>query len=314
MRPRLACEVRPEGIVAARAEEDSALLAAISRIDLGGQSVPHLRGGTHTQPGDELVPVLTARERTALVSGIRKALDAVALRGRDVTLVVPDAAARVLLLDFDELPGKLSEALPIVRFRLKKLVPFDSDDAAVSFQVMSSTRGLVRVLAVAMPREVLAEYEGIVREAGFEPSAVLPSTLAALAALSQNEAATLIINVGDHTVTTAITRGGILLLHRSVELGDPDIAPDVASSELAQAVSVATAYFEDTLLAQPERLLSGGTLDAATLGTILTHAGMAPPPIQEIVSPAALGPEANAGATAKIPLGWIAGLQGALAV
>ena len=50
--------------------------------------------------------------------------------------MVPDAAVRVLMLDFDSLPAKVQEAMPIVRFRLRKLMPFEVDDAAVSYQVM----------------------------------------------------------------------------------------------------------------------------------------------------------------------------------
>ena len=80
----------------------------------------------------------------ALVAAVRKALEQVSLRGREVTLVVPDAAVRVLLLDFDALPAKPAEALPVVRFRLKKLLPFDADDAAVSYQVMASSKGWCR--------------------------------------------------------------------------------------------------------------------------------------------------------------------------
>ncbi len=72
----------------------------------------------------------------------------------------------MLLLDFDALPSKVAEALPVVRFRLKKLLPFEVEDAVVSYQVMSSTKGLVTVLAVAIPREVLAEYEGVVTRGG----------------------------------------------------------------------------------------------------------------------------------------------------
>jgi len=53
---------------------------------------------------------------------------------------------------------------------------------------MSSAKGLLHVLAVAMPRELLADYESVVREAGFEPGAVLPSTLAALAACPEGDA------------------------------------------------------------------------------------------------------------------------------
>ena len=142
--------------------------------------------------------------------------------GREVTLVVPDAAVRVLLLDFDTLPTKAAEALPVVRFRLKKLLPFDADDAMVSYQVMSGTRnvakGALRVVAVAIPREVLEEYEAVVRDAGFEPGAVLPSTLASIAGLTDDSEATLVVNAGPQAITTAIVDNGVLMLHRSVDM------------------------------------------------------------------------------------------------
>ena len=106
-----------------------------------------------------------------------------------MTLVVPDSAVRVLFLDFDQLPTKAAEALPVVRFRLKKLLPFDADDAMVSYQVMSSEKGTIKLLAVAMPKAVLEEYEAVVLAAGYLPGAVLPSTLAALAGLDESAVA-----------------------------------------------------------------------------------------------------------------------------
>ena len=45
----------------------------------------------------------------------------------------------------------------------------------------------MQVLAVAMPKDVLEEYEGVVLAAGYVPGAVLPSTLAALAGLDEGE-------------------------------------------------------------------------------------------------------------------------------
>ena len=142
-----------------------------------------------------------------------------------MTLVIPDTAVRVLLLEFDALPTKLSEALPIVRFRLKKLLPFDADDAMVTFQIMSHTRGLVRVLAVAIPRDVLTEYETAAREAGFEPGAVLPSTVASLASVDDSGGPVLLVNANGLGVTTAIVRNGVLLLHRSIDLQAHAAAP-----------------------------------------------------------------------------------------
>ena len=241
-RPRLACEVRAEGIVAARAEDAFAVLSAVSRVPLTNEIiVPRLRAvDANGEVNNSSAPSGVggdAAGRAAVVAAVRKALEAVALRSREVTLIVPDAAVRVLLLEFDELPAKFAEALPVVRFRLKKLLPFDADDAAVSYQVMSSSKNLLHVLAVAMPRELLADYELVVREAGFEPGAVLPSTLAALAGLPEGDAPLLVVNAGREGVTTAIVKAGVLLLHRTVDLGADLRADQQADRQAEQRVA-----------------------------------------------------------------------------
>src|SRR5580692_8121405 len=152
-RPRLAVEVRAEGVVAARAEDAAALLTAVARADVAeGAVAPGLKVGN-------------IADRTAVTSAVRRVLDSIAGSGRerlrDVTVVIPDSAARVLFVDFDQLPSKSAEALPVVRFRLKKLLPFDADDAVVSYQVMSSEKDSIKLLAVAIPKAVLEEYEGV---------------------------------------------------------------------------------------------------------------------------------------------------------
>ena len=369
-RPRLACEVRADGVVAARAEDATAVLQAVARVSLTeGIVLPQFHpdpaaAENGTEPGSVAGGVRETAGREALVGALRTALEQVGQRGRDVTLVVPDAAVRVLLLDFDALPAKAAEALPVVRFRLKKLLPFDADGAAVSYQVMATTRAGLQVLAVAMPREVQAEYERLVREAGFEPGAVLPSTLAALAGLAEGETPMLVVNAGLEGVTTAIVKSGVLLLHRTVDLGGEagagavraEAAPvaaaqepadismaaiaarlkaldaraamqpaaaaergaDAGWNEVGQAVSVATAYFEDTLETAPTVVLSAGPLGAealtAVLGELSAGVGVEAVAVQEIVSRQMLGEgAASAGLYGGIPLGWLAGVRGALA-
>jgi type IV pilus assembly protein PilM len=306
-------------------------------------------------------------DRASVVAAVRSVLDQVAGRGsergvgRDVTVVVPDTAVRVLLLDFDQLPSKVAEALPVVRFRLKKLLPFDADAAAVSYQVMSSERGVVRVIAVAMPKDVLEEYEGVVTAAGYLPGAVLPSTLAALAGLDAAEAPALVVNAGLSGVTTAIVKGGILLLHRSLDLSAnveaavaavvmvgesmPDAAWDrqppadydrfdaetamqtsviekaeitelaaaaakqAAATEVTQAVSVAAAYFEDTLQVAPENVLVAGTISVDGVAAMMEAHDLEGLRVQELVDAGMM--EAGA-VSASVPRGWLAGVRGAL--
>jgi type IV pilus assembly protein PilM len=364
-RPRLAVEVRAEGVVAARAEDAAALLTDVSRANLAeGAVAPGLKVGNIV-------------DRTAVTAALRKALDGVAGSGRerirDVTVIVPDAAVRVLFVDFDQLPSKAAEALPVVRFRLKKLLPFDADEAMVSYQVMTTGKDSVKLLAVAMPKAVLEEYESAVLAAGYLPGAVLPSTLAALAGLDEAEAPVLVVNAGLGTVTTAIVQGGVLTLHRSVDMGVGDtgvggnapltvtsVLPVVsrestaeewarqegryqeergpggwdrfdaeaamqtsmvetavtremearaAAREVAQAVSVAAAYFEDSLQRPPDQLLVAGTLGAEYVAALVEESGLESLRVREIVEPGMIEPVA---VTASVPRGWLAGVRGAL--
>jgi type IV pilus assembly protein PilM len=358
-RPRLAVEVRAEGVVAARAEDAVALLTAVARADVAeGAIAPGLKVGNIV-------------DKAAVTAAVRRALDAVAGSGRerlrDVTVVVPDSAVRVLFVDFDQLPSKAAEALPVVRFRLKKLLPFDADDAMVSYQVMSNEKGLVKLLAVAMPKAVLEEYEALVLAAGYLPGAVLPSTLAALAGLDEFTAPVLVVNAGTGAVTTAIVRGETLLLHRSVDMsGDMSAGANApvgvvsalplvdrdstaqewaqqealgpggwdrfeaeaamqtsvvetavvrergsraAAREVAQAVSVAAAYFEDSLQRSPDQLLVAGTLGAESLAAMMEESGVEGLRVREMVD---AGMMQVGAVTASVPRSWLAGVQGAL--
>ena len=196
----------------------------------------------------------------------------------------------------------------------------------------------MRVLAVATPRDVLDEYETAVREAGFEPGAVLPSTLAALAAVDA-EGASLLVNANPAGVTTAIVQSGVLLLHRSVdlqshaqnahagaerpveeratellstELLSTDLQAVPVTGEIAQAVSVAAAYFEDTLETAPHWILSAGPLGADRLGRLLRDEGVGPEDglaVRELVESSALLSDA---ATAAVPRAWLSSVTGAL--
>ena len=286
LRPDLACEITPDGVLAAkRTAPDQAVL---SFAPLAADVV---------QPG---LATPNFADRAAVVAALRQALDEVAQREKQLTLVVPDAAVRVLILDFDSLPSKAQDALPIVRFRLRKLAPFDVEDAAVSYQVMRQDQDMTRVLVTVMPAAVSAEYEEAVRAAGFEPGVVLPSTLASLAALPTGDAA-LVINRNHRTLTTAITNGNELLLHRTLELSANEAS---RRDDLTQAVSVAAAYFEDTLQTEPRVLYYVGAGGADEFARELgAEAG-------SVVRDLAANP---AGAVSAMPKGLAAGVMGALA-
>lgn len=290
-RPTVACEIRPEGVIAARGgKKHGETVLAFAPLHEGavaaGLKVPNLM------------------DAQAVRSALQSALGDINARTGAITLVVPDASARVLLLDFDALPGKRQEALSVVRFRVRKMVPFDVEGAAVSYQVMSAKDGQLNVLVTVMPREVLEEYESAVREAGYEPGAVLPSTLAAAAAL-ESDSATLMINRAGASVTTAVTQGDEMLLHRSMDL---PAEPMAREEEMAQAVITALAWYEDTLKTLPSTMYYAGVGGASAAAQSRWASLVEPAPRL-----ADLGPAETVSAMTSIPLGVTAGVMGALA-
>src|SRR5580765_4273658 len=168
-RPKLACEIFADRVIAARASDSGQVLELCTTNELSpGCVVPDLSESN-------------LRQRSSVVNALRQALESLGGRSRDVVAVLPDAAVRVVLLDFETLPPKREEAEGVVRFRLKKSLPFDVDKAKVSYHVQPSNIG-VRVIAAVALLNVIEDYEAAFRQAGYEPGVVMPSMLAALGA------------------------------------------------------------------------------------------------------------------------------------
>ena len=121
IRPRLACEITLDRVIAARASERQPRLEMFTSR--------HLPEGT-IAPGLSAPNVLNPEALRTAISG---ALGAIGGSSRDVIVILPDAAIRILLLDFETLPNNPQDIDPVIRFRLKKSLPFDVDEAAVSY-------------------------------------------------------------------------------------------------------------------------------------------------------------------------------------
>lgn len=231
----------PEGVLAA---------ALPAKGDAAVYAFAPLPSGALTPGIDET----NLRAPEAVAQAIRAALGDVASRSRHVTLVLPDTTVRVFVLDFDSLPQKPAEVMAVLRFRLRKTVPFDAEKANVGYQVLSTDSTGCRVLIAVVPGPILAEYESAVRAAGFEPGAVLPSSLAALAVL-ETESPALTACFSGVSLTTTITSGQDLLLYRTLEL---PADPAQRLSEVQKDIAVAAAYYEDKLAGKVNQLYYGG--------------------------------------------------------
>jgi type IV pilus assembly protein PilM len=250
--PRIACEIAAERVIAARANDAGTAIDVLS---------------TRTLPAGALVPGLgTANVVNASVvrDAVADALNAVSGRSREVIAILPDSSVRIVLLDFDSLPDKQHEADPVVRFRLKKSLPFDIEDSALSYDTHRAN-GTVRVVAAVTPTAVREEYENIFRNAGFNPGVVVPSMLSALGPVDAVEP-TLILKVDSNTTSVAIVKGGDLLLYRTLENARTGA---VSSEALADDIYPSLVFFQDTYGSNVGKILLAGLASAREVGPAL---------------------------------------------
>ncbi len=95
-----------------------------------------------------VVPSLTAHnivDRPRVVAALQAAFDRLGSRPRRVALVIPDVAARVSLLRFEQVPVKREDLDQLVRWQLKKSAPFPVDDACVTYNRRDERRRRPRV-------------------------------------------------------------------------------------------------------------------------------------------------------------------------
>lgn len=289
-RPRLACEITPEGVIAARASDNSSRLEVFTGRRLSeGAITPGLGGPNVLNP-------------EALRGALSSALGAVAGKSRDVIAVLPDAAIRVVLIDFEDLPVKPAESEPVIRFRLKKSLPFDVDQAVLSYDVIRSN-GNVNVAAAISPRAVIEEYEKALHDAGYSPGVVIPSSLAALG-LIEGDRPALVLKVDPLNITIAAVQRKELRLVRTL---DNPHGARVSAAELAEAVLPSIVFFEDTFSAHIEKIYVGGIAPLQQVGPLLhQHTGAQ---VQELAPD--LTPEQNLSGENVQPA-MMAGIVGAL--
>jgi len=269
-RPKLACEIAPDRIIAARAADSRQVLELCSTSELGpGCVVPDLTESNLRQP-------------TTVINALRETLEGLGARSRDVTAIIPDAAVRVALLDFETLPDKRDEAESVVRFRLRKSLPFDVDKASVSYQAQSSN-GTVRVVAAVALKTVVEEYERAFREAGFAPGVVMPSMLAALGSAPADRG-TLVVKVDARTTSIAILDQLQLLLFRTLENAR---GVTISGEQLAEDIYPSLVFFQDTYSTNIEQIFVSGISDVAAVSVALQSQTGAE--VKELVKASQLG-------------------------
>lgn len=176
-------------------------------------------------------------------SVLEKVFARVQAKTRDVALFLPDPVIRVFVLHFDVFPRAVNEALPLLRWRVKKSVPFEADETVISFMRQAPREDGVDVVTAIARLRVVREYEQLLESLGVSPGLVMSSTLAALPLLNDRKPA-LLARVAGKAMTAAIVRDGLLCGYRCVDL--PADETVITPQALLDEIYPLTAYYQDS--------------------------------------------------------------------
>src|SRR5256712_8494249 len=226
----LAVEVAPDRVAAARWSRTGSL---------DGYAVESLPVGA-LAPSAVEANILNGAAVKAAVTNVCNHLDS---RDEDVAMILPDTVIRVFVQHFEDFPRSAAEAVPMLRWKLKKSVPFEADETVISYMRQAPRETGVDVVTGLARLRIIREYESLAEGAGLHPGVVLSSSLGAIAMLD-DEKPTLLARVSGSSLTTAIVRTGVLCGYRCTEL--PAYGTDLTPQMLLEEIFPVAAYYQDT--------------------------------------------------------------------
>jgi type IV pilus assembly protein PilM len=116
-------------------------------------------------------------------AGFKKTLEGALLRAgllgkKRVALSIPDPLARVAVMELPSPPRSTAELLELLKFRMKKSLPFDVEQARIAFERVPSATPTF--LTGVMHEAVVSQYEGVFAGLGLHLGRILPSSVSLL--------------------------------------------------------------------------------------------------------------------------------------
>ncbi len=228
--PPLALEIAPNRVAGARWTRTGAL---------DGFAVEELPEGALLPSAVES----NIANPAAVKNAVSSVFDRLRAKDESIALILPDPVIRVFLQHFDQFPRSPQEAFPMLRWKLKKSVPFEADETLISYMRQAPHEDGVDIVTALARLRIIREYEALAEGAGLHPGVVLNSSLAAVALLEE-EKPTLLARVSGSSLTTVIVREGVLRGYRCTELPARDNA--LTPEMLLEEIYPVAAYYQDT--------------------------------------------------------------------
>lgn len=104
---------------------------------------------------------------------LKDAYSTLPYKGTRISVTLPDTVGHILLLDIEGRFKSRAEGLDMIRWKLKKSMPFDVADTHLDYQQLTvRENGDMALLVALVSRRVISQYEELLVAAGFVPSKI----------------------------------------------------------------------------------------------------------------------------------------------
>lgn len=215
-----------------------------------------VHGGAPTITGHSIEPLpaglvtpimngVNVHDQAAFTEALKTAVDRIVPRPKRVALILPDTVVKVSMLRFDKATAKPQEFEQLVRWQMRKTVPFRIEEAQLSWAEGAETQGGGReFLVVAARRDIVETYERACDAAGVHAGIIDITSInlvnAVLATMPASRGDWLLVYIAPESATLIVVRDGRVIFYRN--------RPSEAGvHDMGDLVHQTAMYYEDRL-------------------------------------------------------------------
>jgi hypothetical protein len=218
-------------------------------------------------PAGLVTPVINGvniHDQAAFTAALKRALERISPRPRRVALILPDTVVKVSMLRFDKVPPKPQELEQLVRWQMRKTVPFRIEDAQLSWvEAAELPSGGRELLVLAARRDLVESYERACDEAGVHAGIVDIASINLVNAVlgtapGSSSGDWLLVCTAPESATLIVVRDGRVIFYRNRP-------SEGGVHDMGDLVHQTAMYYEDRLGGQAfgRVVLAGASIAAA---------------------------------------------------
>lgn len=173
------------------------------------------------------------KDPPAVVAAIKDAVARAGIKARDAVIGICGRELIIKKIEIPEVPA--NELAGAIQLEAEHHIPFAAEEVFVDYHVVGRRSGTMDLILVAVKKSKVAEYIGVVEEAGLVPAVVDVDGFAVENQYEVNvseptEEAVALIDIGAAVMKTNVIRGGASIFARDIPFGGNRYTEAIAST------------------------------------------------------------------------------------